>query len=549
MPAFRCYSPGMFRKVLILALFFFSSGPAWATSFASPTVPINDPVYRDVDKLVASGLVSDVLYGQRPWSRSEIGRIVGDSLKSKKEKTAFIESLLERLSHDYRDELVEQGYREGETPPVQVHWIDQSRFSYTYLDSPDRTVPVNNGVGSVDAKVNPLVAYQEGRHFADGHTFSLETDHWVKLSRYFSAEFRPDFRFMHGRDANDRAGFYVQNLYGRFVFDNLAIKMGRDNLVWGQGEHGGHLLTNNARPLDAIQLSNDSPFYHPGLFKYLGPSRYSFFIANMGPEREYPYTFLTGWKVSIKPFSFLELGGANTYYLGGDGAPALEWYDPAVEFFMGRIGIGSRNVADHRISGEFRLFIPPWRNGQIYGEASFEDAGWGLFILSPTYWVDTSAYLLGAYIPLLDSSGRLSLRIEYEHLSPIFGRHETWSSGHSLNRYLMGSALGPDSDRLALDLRFGIRPASSLDLSLAWEESDNDTVNKIYDSASQADYRSLDDGVLERRFRGVLSWEERFLSCYELKTYFGLERVVSVNFNPVENGHGFLLGLALKTNY
>ena len=41
---------------------------------ATVTVPLQDPVYRDLDRLFASGLAETMLVGQRPYSRREIGR-------------------------------------------------------------------------------------------------------------------------------------------------------------------------------------------------------------------------------------------------------------------------------------------------------------------------------------------------------------------------------------------------------------------------------------------------------------------------------------------
>src|SRR3954471_20524508 len=46
---------------------------------ATVTVPVQDPVYRDLDRLFGSGLIKTMMVGQRPYSRREIARIAIDA--------------------------------------------------------------------------------------------------------------------------------------------------------------------------------------------------------------------------------------------------------------------------------------------------------------------------------------------------------------------------------------------------------------------------------------------------------------------------------------
>ncbi|QQR81374.1 MAG: hypothetical protein IPJ69_04390 [Deltaproteobacteria bacterium] len=287
-------------------------------SFASSNVPIDDPVYRDIDKLVGVGLIKDAIYGQRPWSRKEIARMIASAKNiqtnngllllapddGEVELNIIIQDILERLTKEYREELIANGTLEGETKNISVTPLEQVRLDYTLLDSPSRAVPASNGLGGIDAVINPMVAYQEGRHIVDGNTLGFETTHRGQFSKYFSLYARPRFELTGPSGAETKANFYAQQLYGNFSYKKLSIEVGRDSLIWGQGENGGILLTNNARALDQIKISSDSPFFFPSFLKYLGPSKATLFVANLGPEREYPYSFLTGFKMSVKPTSF-----------------------------------------------------------------------------------------------------------------------------------------------------------------------------------------------------------------------------------------------------
>ena len=304
---------------------------------SSPNVPIDDPVYRDIDQLVAAGLIKDAIYGQRPWSRNEIARMIAQARRRYDDKggiasderhmaTAIMaEYTIEQLENEYRDEL-------AGNKSVRFHWLEEASAEAAYLDSPYRAVPENNGLGAIKAVINPLVAYREGRHYADGGTFALESVHWAS-SQYFSIYAQPRFEGLIPGEGSSHADVRAQRLYGKFTLGNLEMEVGRDSLIWGSGEHGGVLASNNARNLDMVKISNDSPFVHPWIFKYLGPSKYTFFVADLGSSYVYSDAYLYGFAASFKPASFLEIGIEHQITVGGKGAPEVSFGDLVKEFF------------------------------------------------------------------------------------------------------------------------------------------------------------------------------------------------------------------------
>src|SRR5206468_686882 len=56
--------------------------PAALGAQATVTVPVQDPAYRDLDRLFGSGLIKTMIVGQKPYSRREIARIVIDASKT-----------------------------------------------------------------------------------------------------------------------------------------------------------------------------------------------------------------------------------------------------------------------------------------------------------------------------------------------------------------------------------------------------------------------------------------------------------------------------------
>ena len=48
--------------------------PALGRTQGTVTVRVDNPLYRDVDRLIDDGLVTDAIVGQRPYSRRALAR-------------------------------------------------------------------------------------------------------------------------------------------------------------------------------------------------------------------------------------------------------------------------------------------------------------------------------------------------------------------------------------------------------------------------------------------------------------------------------------------
>jgi hypothetical protein len=524
-------------SAVFLALFS-ASRPASA-GYSTTNVPVNDPVYRDIDKLIAAGLVRDDIYGQRPWSRVEIARLISDAMKNSAgvEVPPYINEILRELEREYQDELSGSNATKAR--------LDEVRFDYTLLDSPDRTVPVNNGLGSINAFVNPFASYQEGRHFVDGSTLAIEPTVSADLTKFFSFYARPRFELLIPKSGGDQVNPIVQQLYGKFAYKNFELEVGRDSLVWGQGEYGGLILSNNARPLDMIKISSSAPFYLPSILKYLGPSKATFFIANLGPQQSFRYPFLYGLNLSIKPTTWLELGLDHTIITGGEGAPSLNWYDPVEEFFFVRPNGAHSNIetADQRFGINWRLKIPPLRNTEWYFETLWDDFGRQTVIANITQQM---AFVSGIYIPRLLDDGSADLRLEYTRIPAPLYRNSTWVTGYSLDQRLIGSETGPDGNTIRVVSNYDLNPRLMLTGEAAYEERSADIYASTLSSQGQPDqYVKILDNPNEYRMRvtGQLRWNVEKNLRVELKS--GYERVYGFNFVSGSDINNFLGSIAV----
>src|SRR3954463_3951549 len=70
---------------------------------ATVTVPVQDPVYRDLDRLFGSGLIKTMVVGMRPYSRREIARIIADASKTPSARpiSSSNRRILDRLAREY----------------------------------------------------------------------------------------------------------------------------------------------------------------------------------------------------------------------------------------------------------------------------------------------------------------------------------------------------------------------------------------------------------------------------------------------------------------
>ncbi len=514
-------------------------------AFSSPNVPVDDPVYRDLDKLIGFGLIKDAIYGQRPWSRNEIARMIGEAMKNGDHE------ILRRLKQEYEEELIDRRIVEGEKKGVRIHPLEEVRFDYTLLDSPPRNIPLDNGLGHIDGFINPLIAHHEGLDFADGNNLSLETIHRAMLSKYFSFLFRPHLRLLVPNTDETEVRFVVQDLYGKFNISNFELEAGRDHLIWGQSESGGFLFTNNARSLDMIKISNDSPFLHPWIFKYLGPSKYTFFVANLGPERIFKDSFLYGFKVTIKPVHFLELGLSESVVIGGEGAPNLSFFDPLIELFpVNKIGRNAQfeDKSDHLFGFfDMRFTIPPLRNTVFYFESAFDDSPLRAFGHPDDFWDETSM-MFGLQIPRLTSGGRANLTMEYRHMPGWSYRHSNWITGYTLNRELIGDPLGPDGDSLMIKADIDLAADKTLRTSFSYENRDSDFFGQTTDpdTGGNDEVIRIQNNPTEHQFRFMTSLFWRIKPWLNLQPQLGYEHVVNFNFNRGDSRENFLGGFSLN---
>ncbi len=539
----------MLLRRSLICLWLLCLAPALARGYSSVTVPIEDPVYRKLDKLAAHGLIPDRLIGQRPYVRAEIARQVAEALQnveSVKNEGArdYVDRLLKELKRDYREELVQNGALEGSVPAIQGRPLEEGRMDFLYLDQEPQFYVPNNGFGGVRAVSRPLVEKRAGRHYQSGINLAFETSHWMRLGKYFSAQAEPRFQIQGVKgNADAETKVFAQRLNGRFTWNKLDVQIGRDSLNWGPSALGGLVFSNNARPLDYVKLASVMPFRYPFFFKKFGINQWSLVVANLGPEQRFSDPWMVSYKNSNRGSRYLEIGFSQTFILGGDGAPHLSFGDSVAEFFG--VGVEDGKRASNR-NFDFELIgtIPQARGMNLYAELHFEDFDKNISVL----FDEDMSFLGGVYLPRLNDSGTLDLRLEYVRLSPRYARHETFTDGVTENRFLIGDPLGPDAYAISAEVNYDLGEDTLLSGGFRFARRNGDIYSVTRDGDGVTDSAASFDRAEETRFRTTAGVRHRFNDRLTARLGLGVERVQNANFIP-GNGRTEWLGEAGLTYY
>ncbi len=535
----------LFGIAFLLLVFFF---PEALLAYSSVTVPVVDDVYRQLDKLAAHGLIKTMMRGQKPFVRYEIGRLIAEALKNYPEFEAsyredpnlnveksikrltskiYVDRILEKLKKDYHAELVERGTLPGKVPTLDGRLLEHVQFDYLYLDEPKEAFPLNNGLGGIQALIQPLVENRGGRHYQSGNNLAIETRHWGRLGKFFSVLVEPRFQIQFANDPlQDEHKAFVQTLNGRFTLGKLDIEIGRDSITWGPSASGGLAFSTNPRPLDFVKISSVSPFYYPFFFKHLGENEMSLLIANLGPEQVFKNTWLVAYKISNRKFPSFELGFTHGVELGGEGAPGLSFGEVLVRS-LGFNGPSLQMKSNHFMDIELLGTIPKWRGMNLYAELYFQDITTNF----QTTLVDSTSYLAGLYLPRLNYAGTLDLRLEYKRLSPRYSRHPVFTDGMTENNLIIGDPLGPDSWGVLLEVNFDLNPKTLLSFSFQYGNRNN----RIY-MVQGNDVNLIADLGHEDRFLYRLKMQKYFRPNLVGRFALGLEQVQNENFSTGDSG-------------
>jgi hypothetical protein len=546
---------------------------AQATILVDPT----DPVYRDIATLVGNGLVDTVVIGQRPYSRAAIARMIAeasarlqspvrlaaqesdraDSRTDDREARArtpssFLQALVRSLQNRFASELGAIASDSAREHFFEVAPLRDLTTDATQATSETRTVPRTNGLGEVDATVNPLLSYREGRALGEGSNILLETSHALQ-SRRFAVLVTPQL-LMRRRTAD--SGMAVdgglQNLQLRFLMKNLVLDVGREYVVWGQGRDIGLLNSTNSPPLDVIKISNEQVFRIP-LLRRLGPAKLSVYYADLGRGQNFPHAYTVAYKASFVTSPMLEWGAGIYTKAGGKGAPQAKLSArlldllPFTDASNYNYVIGTRGdfqFSDHYAGLDGRLRLPAARS-ELFWELLLND--FDVRRLASVLW-DDAGHVFGLTVPRLSSDGRLAASLEYHHTGLRYYEHHQFVTGQALRRTLVGDPLGANSWGVYAELSRYVTVEHRFSIQAALEQRNNSQ----YELRPEPNFgfRLVTPLPKEWRYRAVATWRNiAGAGAAGIISQLGYERVTNFNFERNSPRNGWLARIGVEYRF
>jgi hypothetical protein len=254
-------------------------------------------------------------------------------------------------------------------------------------------------------------------------------------------------------------------------FHNFQLAVGRQSLSWAPGPDS-MMWSDNIEPVTMVRLVNPEPFLLPGFLRHIGPVRVDQFFGRLEGHPYVPNPFVYGQKISVKLFSFLELGFGRRTMIGGVGGEPLN----GSNLLHSLIGLSSTRIADKGVPGDnesemdWTFYVPKVRNYIVlYGDAYAEDD------ILPVQNPARNPWHPGIYITRIPGIPKLDLHVAgvsteqggIAHTTLNLGRYNyfngAYPDGNTNRGNLIGNIVGRDGRTIQSWLTYWFSPRNTLE--------------------------------------------------------------------------------------
>lgn len=416
-----------------------------AKNMGSPYVPLDSWIYPAMLRLAALGYIKSDAEGMRPWTRMECARLVeeaGNQIGEKPSAGNESTQLYDELEKEFAKEIDLLGggnNREAQVESVysRVTGIsgeplkDGYHFGQTIINDYGRPYEegFNNVTGiSAYASDGPFVGYVRGEYQHAPSAPALPASALQAIAQEDQLPSTPPATAFAPVDQ-----FQLLDAYVGMNFHNWQITFGKQSEWWGPDSSGPMDFSDNAEPLEMLQVNRVTPFRLPSFLGIFGPIRADFFLGQVTGQHfilignnivgSFSQTlstqpFVWGEKVSFKPTRNLEVGIGLTTLTGGPGDPFT--FKKFLEAIAPEGG-GDAGTPNYYGNGhseiDFTYRVPGMRNRlSLYADGYTQDE------ISPLLggW-DKAAWTAGIYIPTFPGIPKLDFRAEGIYSDPPIG--------------------------------------------------------------------------------------------------------------------------------
>jgi Capsule assembly protein Wzi len=457
-------------------------------NMGSTYVPLDSWIYPALDRLAALGYAENGFEGMRPWTRMACARMIDrskDALRVLYPLSDDAPELLNRLEEEFSFEL---GLREGQrnlnasvdSAYARVVSISGPALTDSYhfgqTVSYDFGRPFERGTngqagGAFRAEAGPLAFYVRAE-YQHSPSAPAPSDAVLNVIALRDVVPLPPDVGIGGINRPRVLDAYIALNLGPVELSKWQLSVGRQSHSWGPGPGGAFLLSDNAEPVDMVELVNPEPIRLPFFLKYLGPVRSDQFLGRLANRTDHANPWVYGHKITFKPLRCLEIGYGRLTTIGGRGGDPFTSGNFALSYF-GQVSRKLDSVpGENSNEMDWTFYVPKVRNYIVlYGEVyAFDD-----FVA----WVRPTAYPFrpGIYITRLPGIPKLDLHIEAANtqapgwnsgLGGNEGQVVYWNSsyheGNTNNGLLMGNTVGRDGQTIQGWLTYWASPGNTFQL-------------------------------------------------------------------------------------
>lgn len=390
---------------------------------ASPNVPLDDPVYDQLDQLELAGAHPRSRGGLAPLTEARVQEVLGGP------------------------------------PTLPGGWwflpITRAALHVAVVHETDRGVGTAARPRSIAAAIALSCEYQEGRPCGNGQGLDTELDAAAGYGAWLSGSVR--LRLRTGRDAY-ATGFDLDRAYVNAELGPIAAEVGRDVLVLGPAVRTEPGWGRNAPPLDHLRLSGARPFV---LAPWLRMNAI-YVLGRLGDPQTYPGNLVSIARAQLELADRVELGATQLLQLGGQGAAGFGLVDFLREHVTRRDASASAtDSSNRRIGFDLAVHIAGLGGARVVYQVMFEDLRKQL---ASALRHDTD-HVVGLATRWLTLEWRKTGARSYEHMPRV--------TGFTSYGEIVGDPLGPAAQAVFAGGRIpmpwgGVRPWAEI----AWLGSD-----------------------------------------------------------------------------
>jgi len=429
-------------------------------------LPLDSPIYDELDTLDSLGYLDDYLDEIKPISRIEAARLTIEAqnhIADSSGPDAIAREIVRDLDDQLREEVSWLRSNREDNPPTAIfNPLDRAEVQYIYSRGRERFWHgvINTGNVLKADEGTPLLPNNDGIPTASGSNEVARVGAWGGVGGFLSAYGEAAVAGPLGHTPTDSARLRPLGAEAVVSLGNFALSFGQEEMWWGPGHFSTISQSNNADPFPGLHLQNVHPFLLPGFLSYLGQFRLQAFFGRLdagriplrpdptGPILTYARPWFSGQTVSFRTLPNFEWGITHAIMFGGQGNNN---YTPLG--FIGRAtGINTGSASSGNTNAQAGVYLkfrfPQFRDSILYVHTLAEDnftnelrpIGGALPILS-------ISYLGGYYLPRVTRDGRTDFRFEWKIIEPNYSTHSD-SLYWSYNDRLMDDPLGPNSSEI-----------------------------------------------------------------------------------------------------